>query len=83
MRKREEGEDEDEDEDEEVKIMEEVGDFEELMVWGHENIVGQDDALVKGIEEWIGFAEAVGPSLWAIVHTELEIDASTWPGRRE
>jgi ribonuclease H2 subunit C len=45
---------------EEVKIAEQVGEFDELVVWGHggEVEVGQD-MFVRGMQEWIGFAEAM------------------------
>lgn len=34
--------------------------FDEIMVWGHEGVVdGQQDEIMKGIEEWIGIAPAV------------------------
>lgn len=52
--------DEDEDdEDEVVKVMEEVGEFDSFVVWGHENFVDGEDTFIRGVEEWIGFAEAV------------------------
>ncbi len=50
---------ENEDEDEVVKVMEEVGEFDSFVVWGHENVVDGEDTFVRGVEEWIGFAEAV------------------------
>lgn len=33
--------------------------FEEVVVWGHEALPDDDDPYVKGIEEWVAFAEAV------------------------
>jgi hypothetical protein len=51
--------DEDEEEEAEVKIMEEKGDFDEVMVWGHEAVMDESDPYVRGLEEWIGFAEIV------------------------
>lgn len=63
LRRREEAMDEsmddDDEEEEDVKVMEEVGEFDGFVVWGHENVVDGDDAFVRGVEEWIGFAEAV------------------------
>ena len=50
----------DEDGEEEVKMLEEVANFKEFIVWGHEAVADEDDAFVKGVEEWIGFAAAVG-----------------------
>ncbi len=55
------GEDGDESEEEgEVKILEELGGFEEIVVWGHES-VGEpgEDVFVRGMEEWVGFSGAV------------------------
>ena len=46
-------------EEEEVKVLEEVASFEELIVWGHEAMPEDDDTFVKGMEEWVRFAEAV------------------------
>ena len=45
--------------EEEVAILEELATFEEVVVWGHEKAVEADDEVVKGLEEWIRFAEAV------------------------
>ncbi|KAI4178987.1 MAG: hypothetical protein L6R41_008100 [Letrouitia leprolyta] len=61
IRQRGEGEQggEDNDEEQEVKVLEEVGKFEEVMVWGHESVADGDHTFVRGLEEWIGFAEAV------------------------
>lgn len=55
---------EDEEEEEpEVKIMEEKGVFDEMMIWGHEAVMDESDPYVRGLEEWIGFAEQVS-ELW-------------------
>lgn len=55
------GDDEDEEEEEEeVKVLEEVANFKDFVVWGHETVPDGDDAFVKGVEEWIAFAAAVG-----------------------
>lgn len=36
------------------------GVFDEFVVWGHESVAdASSDAHVRGIEEWIGFAEKV------------------------
>ena len=54
--------DEEDDEEEVVeptKVVEEVGTFDEMSVWGHEQVSEDDDAFVRGVEEWIGFAEAM------------------------
>ena len=49
--------------EDEVKIMEEVGDFNEVLVWGHEAVVDGEDIYVKSLEEWIGVAESVSPTV--------------------
>jgi ribonuclease H2 subunit C len=53
----------DDDEEEamvDVKIAEQVGDFEEVVVWGHAGEVEKGkDAFVRGLEEWVSFAEAI------------------------
>ena len=50
---------EDDEEPEPVKILEQASTFEEIMVWGHDQLPAPDDPFVKGLEEWIGFAEAI------------------------
>lgn len=44
----------------EVKIAEQVGEFDEVVIWGHGGEVdpGQD-MFVKGLKEWVGFAETM------------------------
>jgi ribonuclease H2 subunit C len=48
--------------EEPVKVLEAQGTFDELMVWGHEILPAADDTFVKGVEEWVRFAEMVGAS---------------------
>ena len=43
----------------EVKVMEQIAEFDEVVVWGHEMLPEDDDIYVRGAREWIGFAEAV------------------------
>jgi len=45
--------------DEEMKLLEEVGDYDQVVVWGHETIAEDDDVFVKGVNEWTSFAESV------------------------
>lgn len=40
-------------------VLEEVAAFEGFVVWGHDGGV-VEDGFVRGVEEWVGFAEAVG-----------------------
>lgn len=52
--------DQEPEEEADVKIMEEQSGFEDIMVWGHEALPEEGaDPYVKGIEEWISFAEQV------------------------
>lgn len=53
------GEEEDEEKEIEVKVMEEVGEWDSIMVWGHEAVMDEDDPYVRGVEEWVGFSAAV------------------------
>ncbi|KAL8840720.1 MAG: hypothetical protein Q9170_001238 [Blastenia crenularia] len=50
---------EDDEEEEEITIMEEVGEFGEIMVWGHESVAQGDDTFIRSLEEWIDFADAM------------------------
>lgn len=57
---------ENEEADEEVKVLDEVATFDEVVVWGHEQIVDSNDGFVRGMAEWIPFAEAVSSAfLWS------------------
>ena len=51
--------DSDEQEEGKVLALRQLGSFSEVRLWGHESMAEGDDPFVKGIEEWIGFAEAV------------------------
>ncbi|KAK0512036.1 hypothetical protein JMJ35_005164 [Cladonia borealis] len=53
------GEEDDEEEGGEGEALEEVASFDRVVLWGHESLVEGDDMFVKGVEEWIGFAEAM------------------------
>lgn len=56
--------DEDDEDVIEESIMEEKADFEDLMVWGHEASPDEaTDPYLRGIQEWIAFAEVVGSLL--------------------
>lgn len=45
--------------EEPVKILETQGTFDEMIVWQHEFLPAADDTFVKGMEEWVRFAETV------------------------
>jgi ribonuclease H2 subunit C len=49
----------DDDPPEPVHILCQEAAFDEITVWGHDVVPAADDGFVKGIEEWISFAEAV------------------------
>ncbi|KAH9874353.1 hypothetical protein IAQ61_003542 [Plenodomus lingam] len=55
------GEDaEEEDMDVQLGVADQVGEFDELVVWGHGAPVEESrDAYVRGLEEWVGFAESM------------------------
>lgn len=42
-----------------VKIIEKVSSFEEMTIWGHDHVPSAEDDFIKGVEEWIAFAEAI------------------------
>ena len=42
-----------------ISALEEVADFGKITVWGHEAVAELDDAFIKGLGEWITFAEPV------------------------
>lgn len=43
----------------EVKMMDPKAKFDGIVVWGHEMVPEDDDVYLKGVQEWIAFAEAV------------------------
>jgi ribonuclease H2 subunit C len=44
----------------ETRIMEQVGQFQELIVWEHHaKPNGMEDVYVRGLDEWVGFAAKV------------------------
>lgn len=45
--------------EEPVKILETQSTFDDFVVFGHEALPAADDMFVKGVEEWIQFADAV------------------------
>ena len=55
--------DDNDEETEEARTLQEVASFDKVVLWGHESLVEGDDAFMKGLGEWIGFAEAVRPIL--------------------
>ncbi|KAJ5195267.1 Ribonuclease H2 subunit C [Penicillium cinerascens] len=45
--------------EEPVNILETQGTFDDMIVWGHEILPAADDPYVKGVEEWVRFAETM------------------------
>jgi Ribonuclease H2 non-catalytic subunit (Ylr154p-like) len=41
------------------RLMEEVATFDEVVVWGHDAIPTDEEPAVRGLQEWIGLAEAM------------------------
>jgi ribonuclease H2 subunit C len=45
---------------EEVKIAEQVGEFDSVVVWEHGTTIDEErDGFVRGMREWVGWAEAM------------------------
>jgi ribonuclease H2 subunit C len=44
---------------ESVTVLEGNTTFDHVIVWGHDVLPAADDPFVKGVEEWISFAQAV------------------------
>jgi hypothetical protein len=53
-----------------VKILKEEARFDTITVWGHDRLPATDDIFVKGIDEWIAFAEAVRNSQCRYAHAD-------------
>ena len=73
-----EGTNEDGEPDEPVKVLEKQATFGEYIVWGHETIPAADDTFVKGVEEWVKFAEAVCYSSLLALILKLTIWSDTY-----
>ena len=46
-------------EPEPVRILESTAHFNEVVVWGHDQTPDKDDVFVRGVEEWLAFADAI------------------------
>ena len=46
--------------DEPTRILEKQATFDNIVVWDHEVVPPADDHFVKGVEEWLKLAQAVG-----------------------
>ncbi|EXJ84832.1 hypothetical protein A1O3_05505 [Capronia epimyces CBS 606.96] len=51
--------DEEDEPPEPVKVLEALSSFDKVVVWGHDHVPTSEDLFVKGLEEWISFAEAI------------------------
>ena len=45
--------------EEQERTLETIGQFDAIMLWGHEGTITENDAFVRGVQEWITFAETV------------------------
>jgi ribonuclease H2 subunit C len=52
-------EDEDLEQPEPVKLLEITSTVDEILVWGHDQTPALDDPYIRGVEEWIAFANAI------------------------
>jgi hypothetical protein len=50
-------------EPESMKVLEGNSTFAHLVVWGHDTLPAGNDPFVKGVEEWVAFAEMVSGCL--------------------
>lgn len=56
---------------ENIGILEEQAEFDEVMFWGHEALPDEStDPYVRGVEEWITFAEQVGSGPTSVRSTD-------------
>lgn len=53
--------------DEPIKALEAQSTFDDFIFWDHETLAAADDTFVKGVEEWIKFAEVVSVALVFII----------------
>jgi ribonuclease H2 subunit C len=42
-----------------VKLLETTSTIDEIMVWGHDQTPTAEDPYIRGVEEWISFADAI------------------------
>jgi Ribonuclease H2 non-catalytic subunit (Ylr154p-like) len=56
-----------------VKLLKEEARFDMITVWGHDRLPAADDKFVKGIDEWIAFAEAVWNPHCRLAHADAVI----------
>ena len=45
--------------------LDDVAAFDEVVVWGHEIVAETDNSFVRGVDEWVTFAEAVSSQSFA------------------
>ena len=72
----EEGDMEDETEQEvpeDVKIAEQIGEFDSISVWGHGGTVDEGDEFMRGVREWVDFA--------GIMHCDEDDEAEEMNGK--
>ena len=42
-----------------TRVIQSLAEFKQMDVWGHEALLDEDDAFIRGIQEWVGFSEAI------------------------
>jgi len=60
--------------EDEITELHDIGSFDEVMLWGHESIVEEDDTFAKGTGEWIKFAESVSSIACPGIRSEAVTD---------
>lgn len=44
----------------EVKIADQIGEFQDVVIWGHGGPVDEGQSMfIRGVREWVGFADAM------------------------
>lgn len=51
--------DEDDEPSEPVRLLQQVSTFSQVVAWGHDAVPDADDSFVKGVQDWIAFAQAL------------------------
>ncbi|RVX74228.1 hypothetical protein B0A52_02060 [Exophiala mesophila] len=51
--------DEDDEPPEPVRLLQQASTFSDVVVWGHDAVPDADDSFVKGVQDWIAFAQAL------------------------
>jgi hypothetical protein len=75
-------EEENQAEEPDVRIMEEHSEFDDIMLWGHESLPDDNtDPYVRGMEEWIAFAEQVCSPSFEEIQPDVSRSILLWTKR--